>query len=125
MLFILNLLTICLNPILPPINNVYQTQFSIPFIGKQEIQYKRIEPFVSKINLSGKINKIGYITFDKNNINDYTFDETLSTIIKKYKCSFYMPDYDEKEDKITIKIKIVLINYSKKLILYNENMINS
>ena len=36
-----------------------------------------------------------------------------------------MPDYDEKEDKITIKIKIVLINYSKKLILYNENMINS
>ena len=24
-----------------------------------------------------------------------------------------MPDYDEVEDKITIKIKIVLINYSK------------
>tara|TARA_Y100000592_G_C5310162_1_gene239707 strand:- start:180 stop:551 length:372 start_codon:yes stop_codon:yes gene_type:complete len=123
MLFVLNLFVFSLNPILPPINNIYQTQFSIPFIGKQEIEYKRIEPFVSKINLTGKINKIGYITFNENNIYDYTFDDTLNTIIKKYKCSFYIPHYDEQEDKITIKIKILLINYSKKLILHNQNTI--
>ena len=122
-LSLLNLFVFSLNPILPPINNIYQTQFSIPFIGKQEIEYKRIEPFVSKINLTGKINKIGYITFNENNIYDYTFDDTLNTIIKKYKCSFYIPDYDEEEDKITIKIKILLINYSKKLILHNQNTI--
>ena len=122
-LSLLNLFVFSLNPILPPINNIYQTQFSIPFIGKQEIEYKRIEPFVSKINLTGKINKIGYITFNENNIYDYTFDDTLNTIIKKYKCSFYIPDYDEEEDKITIKIKILLINYSKKLILHNKNTI--
>ena len=123
MLSLLNLFVFSLNPILPPINNIYQTQFSIPLIGKQEIEYKRIEPFVSKINLTGKINKIGYITFNENNIYDYTFDDTLNTIIKKYKCSFYIPDYDEEEDKITIKIKILLINYSKKLILHNKNSI--
>ena len=123
MLSLLNLFVFSLNPILPPINNVYQTQFSIPFIAKQEIQYKRIEPFVSKINLTGKINKIGYITFNENNIYDYTFDDTLNTIIKKYKCSFYIPYYDEQEDKITIQIKILLINYSKKLILHNQNII--
>jgi hypothetical protein len=123
MLSLLNLFVFSLNPILPPINNIYQTQFSVPLIGKQEIEYKRIEPFVSKINLTGKINKIGYITFNENNIYDYTFDDTLNTIIKKYKCSFYIPDYDEEEDKITIKIKILLINYSKKLILHNKNSI--
>ena len=44
--------------------------------------------------------------FDKNNLYDYTFDDTLSKIIRKYRCSFYMPDYDENEDIITIKIKI-------------------
>ena len=123
MLFILNLLVITLNQILPPMNNIYQTQISIPFMGTQQIEYKRIEPYVSKIKLSGKINKIGYITFDKNNLYDYTFDDTLTKIVRKYRCSFYMPDYDEDEDIITIKIKIMIINYSKKLILYNQNTI--
>ena len=59
MLSILNLLVITLNQILPPINNIYQTQITIPFMGSQLIEYKRIEPYVSKIKLSGKINNIG------------------------------------------------------------------
>ena len=49
MLLILNLLAICLNPILPPINNVYQTQFSISFIGKQEINIKELNHLFQKL----------------------------------------------------------------------------
>ena len=40
MLLILNLLAICLNPILPPINNVYQHSFQFLLLENKKFNIK-------------------------------------------------------------------------------------
>ena len=108
-----------LNKILPPIGNKYFSSISIPILGVQEVKYERIEKLVSKISLSGKVNKEGYIFIDNNDYYKYTLDSTLNNILKKYKCSLSETKYDNINDIITFNIKIKFINFSKKLILTN------
>lgn len=109
------------NIILPPINNIYKTKIYVPLIGSQNIEYCRFNNYKSKITLSGFLNKQGFITFNKNNPYDYTFDEILTNIINKYKCELYNPNYDYLNDIITIKIKIKVINFKKEITLKNIN----
>ena len=108
-----------LNNILPPIGNTYYTSINIPLIGTQNIKYERTKKLISEVSLSGKVNKQGYIYFDKNDPYKYTLDDTLENVLKKYKCSFSEPYYDNINDIITLRIRINIIRYSKKLILTN------
>ena len=119
LLLLINNILPPINNILPPINNIYNTNINIPFIGNQEITYQRIENFKSVIKLSGIIYQNGYIYYDMNNPHKYILDDNLKYIINKYKCYIDEPLYDKKNDKIELKIKIKLINYTKKLILNN------
>ena len=110
--------------ILPPINNVYKTTLNVPLLGKQNIQYKRIGLLESEVKLDGKLNAVGYIYFDKTNVYNYKFDNTLKDIVKKYRCTIYNPYYDKTSDLINFKIKINLIQFQKTLVLKNINKIN-
>tara|TARA_B100000035_G_scaffold315280_1_gene334929 strand:+ start:3863 stop:4276 length:414 start_codon:yes stop_codon:yes gene_type:complete len=110
--------------ILPPINNVYKTTLNVPLLGKQNIQYKRVGLLESEVKLDGKLNAVGYIYFDKTNIYNYKFDNTLKDIVKKYRCTIYNPYYDKKNDLINFKIKINIIQFQKTLVLKNINQIN-
>jgi hypothetical protein len=110
--------------ILPPINNIYKTTLNVPLIGKQNIEYKRVNLLESEVKLDGKLNAVGYIYFDKTNIYNYKFDNTLKDIIKKYRCTIYNPYYDKSNDLINFKIKINLIQFQKTLVLKNINKIN-
>tara|TARA_B100001769_G_scaffold268566_1_gene257247 strand:- start:12221 stop:12592 length:372 start_codon:yes stop_codon:yes gene_type:complete len=101
--------------ILPPISNVYHTNINIPFIGNQDITYKRTEYLKSEIKLSGKINQKGYIYYDMSDPYKYTLDDGLKIIINKYRCSIEDPIYDNNNDILELKIKINLINYKKRL----------
>ena len=94
-----------LNNIFPPIGNTYYTSINIPLVGTQNIKYQRTKKLISEVSLSGKINKQGYIYFDNNDPYKYTLDNTLENILKKYKCSFSEPYYDNINDIILI-IKI-------------------
>lgn len=105
--------------ILPPINNIYKTSLNIPLLGSQNIEYKRIGLLESQVKLDGRLNAIGYINFNENNIYEYSFDETLQKIVKKYKCTIYNPYYDNINDIINFKIKINIIQFQKTLILKN------
>ena len=89
--------------ILPPINNIYKTTLNVPLIGKQNIEYKRVNLLESEVKLDGKLNAVGYIYFDKTNIYNYKFDNTLKDIIKKYRCTIYNPYYDKSNDLINFK----------------------
>tara|TARA_B100000989_G_scaffold294029_1_gene272338 strand:+ start:85 stop:471 length:387 start_codon:yes stop_codon:yes gene_type:complete len=107
--------------ILPPLNNIYKTKINIPFIGNQEIEYERIRFFESEVRLHGLLNEKGIVYIDKKNIYNYTFDEVLQNIIKKYKCDLYKPYYSHVEDIIVFKIKIKLLKFTKTLVLKNIN----
>jgi hypothetical protein len=121
----ITLLSFCFNnspieKILPPINNIYKTNVNIPLIGNQNIEYERTKYYVSEVRLDGLINAKGNVYIDKNNIYDYTFDEILKNIIKKYKCELNNPYYNFEDDVIVIEIKIKLLKFGKKLILVNN-----
>tara|TARA_B100000575_G_C23131220_1_gene656200 strand:+ start:2042 stop:2437 length:396 start_codon:yes stop_codon:yes gene_type:complete len=105
--------------ILPPINNIYKTSLNIPLFGKQNIEYTRTGLLESKVELTGKLNAIGFIYFDKTNIYEYNFDNNLKDIVKKYRCTIYNPYYDNKNDLINLKIKINIIRFQKTLVLNN------
>lgn len=110
---------ISLSKILPPIGRTYLTSINIPILGRQNIKYERTNNLISEITLFGKVNKKGYVYFDNIDSYNYTLDDNLNNILKKYRCSLSEPIYDNVDDIITFYIKISLINYSKKLILTN------
>ena len=109
--------------ILPPVNNIYKTNVNIPLIGNQNIEYERIKKYESQVRLNGLINTKGIVHIDKNNIYDYTFDEILTKIIKKYKCELKNPYYNFQDDVIVFEIKIRLLKFGKRLVLKNINSI--
>ena len=111
--------------VLPPINNIYKTTLYIPLLGKQNIEYERVDTLVSQISLYGRVNAIGYINFDKTNILNYNFDDTLTKIVQKYRCTIYNPYYDKVNDIINFKIKINIIQFQKTLILKNIKTIEN
>lgn len=112
-----------LNNILPPINNIYYTSLNIPLAGKQNIMYERRENLVVELKLSGKVNVNGYIYFNENNLNEYELDNNLKNLIRKYRCSFFNPYYDNNKDIISLQIRLNLLRYTKTITLHNLDCI--
>ena len=129
MIFYLFLIFTCINAFnnsfnLPPISKIYKSSIYIPFLGKQNIEYERLEELKSIIRLNGFVNKNGYINYIKEDNNLYSgqLDNTLINLLNKYKCILDDPFYDETRDIAIIKIKIKLLNFNKKLVLVSGVM---
>jgi len=104
---------------LPIINNIYKSKFIIPLLGKQNIEYKRIEKYKSSLKLYGIINADGYLFFDKNDIKNYSFDEEIQNIMNKYKCKISEAYYNDIKDEIFLNVKVNPLNLQKVIILKN------
>ena len=100
---LLSIMTCSLNTKLPPLNNIYKTTISFPLIGKQNIEYKRIKPFISQVKLDGKINAKGYINFDM-----YEIDTTIKILKGIAKNKIIYGDF--MKQKITKKYKTIIGN---------------
>ena len=66
MIFYLFLIFTCINAFnnsfnLPPISKIYISSIYIPFLGKQNIEYERLEELKSIIRLNGFVKENGYI----------------------------------------------------------------
>ena len=129
MIFYLFLIFTCINAFnnsfnLPPISKIYKSSIYIPFLGKQNIEYERIEELKSIIRLNGFVNENGYINYIKQDNNLYSgqLDNTLVNLLNKYKCILDDPFYDEMRDVAIIKIKVKLLNFNKKLVLVSGVM---
>lgn len=104
---------------LPIINNIYKSKFIIPLIGKQNIEYQRIEKYKSSLKLYGIINTNGYLFFDKNDIKNYSFDEEIQNVMNKYKCKINEAYYNDIKDEIFLIVKVNPLNLQKVIILKN------
>lgn len=129
MIFYLFLIFTCINAFnnsfnLPPISKIYKSSIYIPFLGKQNIEYERLEELKSIIRLNGFVNENGYINYIKQDNNLYSgqLDNTLVNLLNKYKCILDDPFYDETSDIAIIKIKVKLLNFNKKLVLVSGVM---
>ena len=129
MFFYLFLIFTCINAFnnsfnLPPISKIYKSSIYIPFLGKQNIEYERLEELKSIIRLNGFVNENGYINYIKQDNNLYSgqLDNTLVNLLNKYKCILDDPFYDETRDIAIIKIKVKLFNFNKKLVLVSGVM---
>jgi len=104
---------------LPIINNIYKSKFNIPLIGKQNIEYQRIEKYKSSLKLYGIINADGYLFFDKNDIKNYSFDEEIQNVMNKYKCKINEAYYNDIKDEIFLNVRVYPLNLQKVIILKN------
>lgn len=109
----------------PPITNIYKTQFNIPLIGTQIIQYQRLNDLVSNIYLDGIININTTITIhNKNYINNiyyFYFDENICDKLNKIKCEIDQFYYDSLNDIICFNIYLYFFKFKKTLTLKNIN----
>lgn len=129
MIFYLFFIFTCINAFnnsfnLPPISKIYKSSIYIPLLGKQNIEYERLEELKSIIRLNGFVNENGYINYIKQDNNLYSgqLDNTLVNLLNKYKCILDDPFYDETRDIAIIKIKVKLLNFNKKLVLVSGGM---
>jgi hypothetical protein len=125
-----NILLLALSYSLPPLNNVYRGSISFPLLGKQNIEFERLNKNTSQVRLYGLINCNGYIYNDENDENDentsniclsmkYELDEYLLNIIRKYRCTIDAPYYDVRNDTILFILKINMLGLTKSIKLLN------
>ena len=125
-----NILLLALSYSLPPLNNVYRGSISFPLLGKQNIEFERLNKNTSQVRLYGLINCNGYIYNDENDENDentsniclsmkYELDEYLLNIVRKYRCIIEAPYYDVKNDTILFILKINMLGLTKSIKLLN------
>ncbi len=125
-----NILLLALSYSLPPLNNVYRGSINFPLLGKQNIEFERLNKNTSQVRLYGLINCNGYIYNDENDENDentsniclsmkYELDEYLLNIIRKYRCIIEAPYYDVKNDTILFILKINMLGLTKSIKLLN------
>ena len=107
--------------LLPSVGNKYVGKVTIPYIGKQNVKLFQIERKKSLLTLEGIINTEGAIYYNYFNRTtkkyDYTLDDNLKSIIKKYKCDLIDSFYDKKKDECFVKINIKLLRIKKSIIL--------
>ena len=103
---------------LPPISKIYKASLYVPFFGSQYIEYERLQELQARISLTGFVNAKGYINYIQEEDNLYELDNTLVTILDKFRCVLDEPYYDSMRD--IIKIKIRFLNLNKKIILKTE-----
>jgi len=125
-----NILLLVLSYSLPPLNNVYKGSINFPLLGKQNIEFERLNKNTSQVRLYGLINCNGYIYNDENYENDentsniclsmkYELDEYLLNIIRKYRCTIDAPYYDVRSDTILFILKINMLGLTKSVKLLN------
>jgi len=125
-----NILLLALSYSLPPLNNVYKGSINFPLLGKQNIEFERLNKNTSQVRLYGLINCNGYIYNDENDENDentsniclsmkYELDEYLLNIVRKYRCIIEAPYYDVKNDTILFILKINMLGLTKSIKLLN------
>ena len=125
-----NILLLVLSYSLPPLNNVYKGSINFPLLGKQNIEFERLNKNTSQVRLYGLINCNGYIYNDENYENDentsniclsmkYELDEYLLNIIRKYRCTIDAPYYDVRNDTILFILKINMLGLTKSIKLLN------
>lgn len=106
---------------LPMVGSNYRAKITIPYIGYQKINIFQIERKRSVLILQGIINTEGSIYYkDFDNIKkkyNYTLDNNLNNIIKKYKCELLNAYYDSINDQCFVDINIKLFNIRKSIIL--------
>jgi hypothetical protein len=131
-----NILLLALSYSLPPLNNVYKGSINFPLLGKQNIEFERLNKNTSQVRLYGLINCNGYIYNDENYENyenddnnenasniclsmKYELDEYLLNIIRKYRCIIEAPYYDVRNDTILFILKINMLGLTKSIKLLN------
>jgi hypothetical protein len=125
-----NILLLVLSYSLPPLNNVYKGSINFPLLGKQNIEFERLNKNTSQVRLYGLINCKGYIYNDENDENHektsnkcinmkYELDNNLINIMSKYRCIIDAPYYDVKSDTILFILKINMLGLTKSIRLLN------
>ena len=124
-----NILLYALTYCLPSLNNVYSGSLTIPYFGKQNIEFERLKPNTSQVRLHGLINCDGLIYNNENNENNeninitntmsYDLDNNLKNIMRKYRCSIGEPYYDDVNDQILFVLKINMLGLTKSIKLLN------
>ena len=120
-----NILLYALTYCLPSLNNVYSGSLTIPYFGKQNIEFERLKANTSQVRLHGLINCNGSI-YNNENINitntmSYDLDNNLKNIMRKYRCSIGAPYYDDVNDQILFVLKINMLGITKSITLINVN----
>ena len=117
-----NILLYALTYCLPSLNNVYSGSLTIPYFGKQNIEFERLKANTSQVRLHGLINCDGLIYNNENNENinitntmSYDLDNNLKNIMRKYRCSIGAPYYDDVNDQILFVLKINVIGITKSI----------
>lgn len=124
-----NILLLALSYSLPTLNNVYKGVIIFPLLGKQNIEFERLQKNTSQVRLRGLINCNGYINSyedeDDENVSNkcintnYKLDYNLLNIIRKYRCSIEAPYYDVRSDTILFVLKINVLGLTKSIKLLN------
>ena len=115
---------------LPSLNKVYSVALVFPLLGNQNIEFERVKKNTSQVRLSGLINCKGYIYNDvkdekdenyekENRCMNYELDNSLKTIMNKYRCSIEAPYYDTTNDTILFVLKINMLGLTKSIKLLN------
>ena len=119
-----NILLYALTYCLPSLNNVYSGSLTIPYFGKQNIEFERLKANTSQVRLHGLINCNGSIYNNENNENinitntmSYDLDNNLKNIMRKYRCSIGAPYYDDVNDQILFVLKINMLGITKSITL--------
>ena len=128
------ILLLTLTYALPSLNKVYSVALVFPLLGNQNIEFERVKKNTSQVRLSGLINCKGYIYNDEKNVTDikenenyekenrcmnYELDNSLKTIMNKYRCSIEAPYYDANNDTILFVLKINMLGLTKSIKLLN------
>lgn len=112
----------------PPAGSVYNTVFSIPFIGNQNIEFNVIDKTNACITMSGLINRNGSLTYtiDKDGRVEFTLGTALQNVMRTYMCSIKEAYYNAREDTAQICLKINPLQFRKTLVLKKKitNQVN-
>ena len=102
-----------LTTILPPKNIIYCGSIVLPFSSVKPvyINYQRIEDYRVEIKLTGDINMVGIIQYDKNYKS--VLDEQIMKVLDRYSCSLPYVEYDNILDTVKLNIQMELFKFVK------------
>ena len=102
-----------LTTVLPPKNIIYCGSIVLPFSSVKPvyINYQRIEDYRVQIKLTGDINMVGIIQYDKNYKS--VLDEQIMKVLDRYSCSLPYVEYDNILDTVRLNIQMELFEFVK------------
>ena len=102
-----------LTTVLPPKNIIYCGSIVLPFSSVKPIyiNYQRIEDYRVEIKLTGDINMVGIIDYDRNYKS--VLDEQIMKVLDRYSCSLPYVEYDNVLDTVRLNIQMELFKFVK------------